>query len=92
MPWIRSKDYDQLIGIFEDAATFPQTWAEWIDVAEAKVKYFESLGKTVVRIPIEPREFVRWCAANECKTDAAGRRAFVAAKLSQMQSRSKPEH
>jgi hypothetical protein len=88
MPWIRSKDYDYLLGIFEDSATFPRTWRDWIDVAEAKLKYFESSGKRILKVPIEPHEFVRWCAANGHTTGATGRRAFVTAKLSQKHGQS----
>ena len=83
MPWCRSKDYEYLLEIFEDSDTFPPTWAEWVDVAEAKVKYFESMGKRILRIPIDPHEFSRWCLSNGYKADAVGRLAFVASKLEQ---------
>ena len=88
MPWYRSKDYPSLLNIFEDSDAFPRTWVEWVDVAEAKVKYFESMGKRVMRVPIPPHEFARWCAANGHKANAAGRRAFVANKLARMRSSS----
>ena len=77
VPWCRSKDYDRLLEIFEDAYTFPATYNEWIDVAEAKIKYFEGMGKRIVKVPIDPTEFLQFCASSGQKRDAEGRRAFV---------------
>lgn len=81
IPWCRSQDYDRLLTIFEDAGTFPATYTEWITVAEAKIRYFESMGKHVVKVPIDPNEFPRWCVSNGYRTDAKGRIEFVRKKL-----------
>jgi len=77
VPWCRSKDYDRLLEIFEDAFSFPATYNEWIDVAEAKIKYFEGMGKQIVKVPIDPTEFLLFCSSSGHKRDAEGRRAFV---------------
>ena len=84
IPWCRSKDYERLLTIFEDSATFPTSYNEWIDVAEAKIRYFEKMGKHIVKVPIDPNEFPRWCASNGYKTDAKGRIAYVAKILPEL--------
>lgn len=89
VPWCRSKDYDRLLTIFEDSAAFPRTYNEWIDVAEAKIRYFEQMGKHVLKVPIDPIDFPRWCAANGHKTDAKGRIAYVAKMLREMAKQEK---
>jgi hypothetical protein len=81
IPWCRSKDYDRLLTIFVDSASFPRTYTEWINITEAKIKYFEGLGKQILKVPIDPNEFPRWCLSNGHKTDQKGRIAFVADKL-----------
>lgn len=77
VPWCRSKDYSRLLEIFEDSFTFPPTYNEWIDVAEAKIRYFEGMGKRIVKVPIDPTEFMLFCTSTGHKRDAEGRRAFV---------------
>jgi hypothetical protein len=77
IPWCRARDYERLLLVFEDSATFPRSYAEWFNVAEAKVHYFERQGKRIVKVPIDPDHFPRWCQANGYKTDALGRKAFV---------------
>jgi hypothetical protein len=86
IPWCRSQDYDRLLAIFDDSATFPGTWQEWAVVAEAKIRYYETDGRRIIKVPIDPNEFVRWCYANGHKTDALGRRAFVAKILSEREA------
>jgi hypothetical protein len=77
VPWCRSKDYNRLLEIFEDSFSFPATYNEWIDVAEAKIRYFEGMGKKIVKVPIDPTEFMLFCNSSGQKRDAEGRRAFV---------------
>ena len=77
VPWCRSKDYNRLLEIFEDSHSFPATYNEWIDVAEAKIRYFEGMGKRIVKVAIDPTEFLLFCKSTGHKRDAEGRRAFV---------------
>ena len=81
IPWCRSRDYERLLLVFDDSLTFPRSYADWFNVAEAKIRYFEGQGKRIIKVPIDPDYFPRWCQTNGYKTDAVGRRAFVAMLL-----------
>jgi hypothetical protein len=80
IPWYREGDYVKLLSIFEDADNLPGTFNEWLVKAEAFEKNLTKSGMRVVRAVIDPDTFPVWCAANNVKINADGRKRFASHK------------
>jgi len=75
--WYRPENYLRLLEIFEDAEKLPRTFEDWLAKAEAGCKNFEDRGIWVIRVNIDPDEFLTWCGANNLKIDAKARMKFA---------------
>ena len=76
--WIEEVDYAAARTMFEDGATLPATWKEWLKVAEEMKKGLEAYGHPVMKVRIDPSTFPAWCAARGTTPGRLGRRLFVA--------------
>lgn len=76
--WIEEADYPAARAMFEDGATMPPTWKEWLKMAEEMKKGLEAYGHPVMKVRIDPKTFPAWCAAHGTTPGRAGRKAFVA--------------
>jgi hypothetical protein len=79
--WIEEADYPAALTIFDDGATLPPTWIEWLAMAEEMKKGLEASGHPVMKVRIDPATFPAWCAAHGTTPDRQGRKAFVAAAV-----------
>jgi len=79
--WIEEADYPALLKIFEDGATMPGAWAEWLKMAEEMKRGLEAYGHPVMKVRIDPATFPAWCAAHGTTPGRQGRKAFVAAAV-----------
>jgi hypothetical protein len=75
--WFKRKHYDKLRRTFLDGHTFPSDFDAWLREAQAKCEKIVESGRDIVRVEIEPDEFVRWCKAHRCRTDADGRDSYI---------------
>jgi hypothetical protein len=77
IPWIREEDWSRWCSIIGLKAEYQS----WLGQAETNVKEREALGYNVVKIILDPDEFLEWSCYNvEGKTDGMARAAFAAAK------------
>jgi len=76
--WIEEADYPAVRAMFEDGATMPPTWKEWLKMAEEMKKGLEGYGHPVMKVRIDPKTFPAWCAAHGTTPGRAGRKAFIA--------------
>jgi hypothetical protein len=76
--WIEEADYPAALAMFEDGATMPPTWQEWLKMAEEMKKGLEAYGHPVMKVRIDPATFPAWCTAHGTTTGRPGRKAFVA--------------
>ena len=79
--WIEQADYDAARAAFEDGATLPATWAQWLKAAEEMKKGLEAYGHPVMKVRIDPKTFPAWCAAHGTTTGRPGRKLFIAAAV-----------
>jgi len=79
--WLEEADYPAALRIFEDGATMPPTWREWLRIAEEMEKGLKAYGHPVIRVRIDPATFRSWCAEHGTAPDRQGRRKFVAAAV-----------
>jgi hypothetical protein len=79
--WIEETDYPALLTIFDDGATLPSTWREWLKMAQEMENGLKAYGHPVLRVRIDPASFPAWCAAHGTTPGRQGRKAFVAAAV-----------
>src|ERR1700681_1160727 len=79
--WIKEEDYPALLDIFDDRHKLPPTWNEWLKRAEEMEHGLKAYGPVVLRVPIDPKTFQDWCAANGTRPGSEGRKKFVAAAV-----------
>jgi hypothetical protein len=54
-----------------------ETYAEWLAAARATETHLAANGHRVVRVAIEPEEFVAWCCAHDVTADAQARTRYA---------------
>lgn len=81
--WIKEEDYAAVRAIFDDGQALPSSWNEWLKMAEEMERGLKAYGHPVMRVPIDPKAFPEWCAANGTTPGRAGRRQFVAAAVAE---------
>jgi len=76
--WIDEADYPALLTMFDDGATMPPTWQEWLKMAVEMKSGLEAYGHPVMKVRIDPVTFPAWCAAHGTTPGRQGRKLFVA--------------
>ena len=77
IPWIREEDWPRWCSIIGLIAEYQS----WLGQAETNVKEREALGYNVMKVILDPDEFLEWSGYNvEGRTDSMARAAFAAAK------------
>jgi hypothetical protein len=78
IPWFRNAEqFIACIAIFTDRDKLPDTYAEWLQLAEALVERLRRDGVHVVKAEMNPETFKQWCSANNMHLDASGRMGFA---------------
>jgi hypothetical protein len=75
--WYRRADYRRILEIMTDREKLPVTFDKWQSQAEHAERQLKAQGHFIIRVHIDPEDFVAWCAANGLDIDAKGRMAFV---------------
>ena len=76
--WFRKEDWPRWCSIDHD---FQPDYDHWLRRSEKAFKHYESLGKRVVKVVIDPDEFLEWSHANGGKIDSNARAAYAGIKL-----------
>jgi len=76
--WLEEADYPAALEIFEDGASLPRTWREWLKMAEEMESGLKAYGHPVMRVRLVPAAFADWCAAHDTTPGRQGRKLFVA--------------
>jgi hypothetical protein len=77
MVWYRFEDYDHILQIMEDRATLPGTYSKWRVQAEQNERQTRRRGYSVVRVEIDPKTFLAWCAERGLRVDSKARMEFA---------------
>ena len=79
--WIKEGDYPALLKIFADGDKMPESWKEWLKIAEEMERGLKAYGHAVMRVHIDPSTFLDWCVAHGFSPGGEGRKKFVAAAV-----------
>jgi hypothetical protein len=81
--WVKEEDYPALLKVSDDGKKMPQTWEEWLKMAEEMERGLKAYGHVVMRVHIDPKTFPDWCAAHGTSPGREGRKRFVAAAVAE---------
>jgi hypothetical protein len=73
VPWYRKGDYLRLRALFADGERLHETYAEWLATARTTETHLVGQGHRVIRVEIEPEQFVAWCSDHDVVPDAKAR-------------------
>lgn len=73
VPWYSKGAYARLRASFADGARLHETYAGWSAAARAAEAHLVAQGHRVVRVEIEPEEFMSWCSARNVAPNAEAR-------------------
>jgi len=75
--WYTESTYRRCLDIFDDASGFPDTFAEWLKLAESTENQLAIDGVESIRAEIDPETFPDWCSIRGIdKLDSDARMAF----------------
>ncbi len=76
--WFRESEYEEFRQLFaENGETLPDTFDEWLEVAEYGLNDFRRQGHTVVKAYLHIQTFAEWCRSRSLNIDADARRKFA---------------
>ena len=79
--WINEEDYPAVRSVFDDGDKMPNTWREWLKMAEEMERGLVSYGHVVLRVRIDPDTSSDWCATHDVRSSREGRKKFIAAAV-----------
>lgn len=75
--WYRNaEEYDQLKAAFPDGDLLPDTFEEWLKLAQMSFDTLAVDGFVVVRAHIDPETFPEWCRERGLEMDTKARLKF----------------
>ncbi len=77
VPWYTRDEYPRILEVMEDAHTLAPIYEQWLIAAESNETEARRAGIRVVRVPIDPDVFQRWCADRGSAPVRASRMEFV---------------
>jgi hypothetical protein len=80
IPWFEEKDYSRMLEILNYPETMSRDYQRWRELAEDNERFSKRSrrgGGLVVRVAIDPDNFVAWCAAHSIKPSHSQIHAFV---------------
>lgn len=77
IPWYARERYHSLVAVFDDGCHLPKTFDAWYAQAKVLRDGLEAAGARVVRVHIDPSEFLMWCQSHDQRPNAIGLQAFA---------------
>jgi hypothetical protein len=81
VPWYAREDYPEVLALMEDAHTLARDYDQWLIAAQSNEAEARRAGVRVLRVPVEPAAFARWCADRGVPRTRTSRVEFVNASM-----------
>ena len=76
LAWYDPETYEDIKALMTDGRAFASSHDKWEGHAIQVEAFFVAKGVPTVRVPVNPRDFGRWCVSQGSAPDAKGRLAF----------------
>lgn len=77
LPWYGPESYPRVVGLMLDADLLPPSYDSWRRHADQLLSVAQARGLLVMRVQIEPEEFLEWCDDEGYSPDTEGRLAYA---------------
>ncbi len=80
VPWFTAETWPRLLEVVNstEADKLPDTYSEWIALAEPRFAQHIADGLPMERVLIDPYELAAWCELNDLPIDGRARSVFSA--------------
>lgn len=79
--WYNAESWARVKAAAADPELFEETFAEWEAMAVSTLREFLRSGVQAIKCPINPEEYLAWCALHNKVNNAAARAEFVSVML-----------
>ena len=86
--WYTQEDWTEIKTVFEDAASLPKSYADWLAFAELSLQTLEHQGISAYKVYIIPTEFTAWCQKRGLRINAFARMQYANAMIASMKAQS----
>lgn len=76
LAWYEPENYEDIKALMTDGRAFVSSHEKWEGHAKQVEAFFLAKGVPTVRVPVDPRDFSRWCVSHGRAPDTKGRLAF----------------
>lgn len=89
MAWYKPGQWEALKRLSADGDEIENTYMEWIEYVQKKMKEFEAEGVKFKKVAVDVGELLAWCNENNLPMTGKSRSSFVAHKLYEQDKKSK---
>ena len=82
--WYRPEQWQRVRDIATDADELEASYAQWVQVAEEKLKQLRSSGLRVEKVDVDSEKLILWCNERGLENDAKARSLYAAERLSEL--------
>jgi hypothetical protein len=82
--WYRPEQWQRVRDVATDAEELEMSYAEWLQVAEARFKEIQSNGFRVEKVDVDGEKLILWCNERGLENDGKARSRYAAEKLSEL--------
>ena len=82
--WYRPEQWQRVGDIATDADELEATYAEWVQVAEEKLKELRSSGLRVEKVDMDSEKLILWCNERGLENNRQARSRYAAERLSEL--------
>jgi hypothetical protein len=76
--WYAREDYPGILEVMDDADLLPPSFEDWLERAEEVERELGRQGFVLLRVALDPADFVVWCRDRRRAPDGDARSAFAA--------------
>lgn len=81
LAWYSREAWKRLRAIADDREKLDDSFEEWERGALQAIRDLASVGRQVLKVPIDVEAYVTWCRERGCRLDSASRAEYVTERL-----------
>lgn len=82
--WYRPEQWQRVRDIATDHEEFEESYAEWLEQAEEKLKDLKSVGMRVEKVDVDSEQLILWCNERGLENNANARTRYAAERLREL--------
>lgn len=84
MAWYEREDWLALKALFTDSDKLHASYDDWLAAAELGFKHMTDRGQLIIKVPISPEVFAKWCKEKGLEPNAHARSMYASLKVREL--------